>query len=269
MAVGELIAVDERAGLSWPESRRLAGLVCHLAGRRLKSMHRLTLLGWLWPLARQLVQLAVLVVVFSHVLRLGITNYPLFVFSGLLVWNWFQSGLLIASTSFIADRHLVFSPRLPNGVLPLAAILVPLIDTLMAMPVLVVALAVTGHLRPTILLLAPLLVVLFIFIGGLGLLVATLNVFVRDVENIVAVGLILLFYLTPVFYAPTSIPAGFRWVLNVNPMAAAVSAARAVTLGGTLPTPAEAVSVLVGTVLAGVIGTLVYRRLNGDLIDQL
>lgn len=269
MAVGDLVAVDEPLALSWREARRLAGLVGHLAGRRLKSMHRLTLLGWLWPLARQLIQLVVLVFLFSHVLKLGISDYPVFVFSGLLVWNWFQSGLLLAASSFIADRHLVFSPRLPNGVLPLAAIVVPLLDALMAMPVLVVALAVTGHLHPTILLLVPLVIALFVFIGGLGLLVATLNVFVRDIENVVAVGLILLFYLTPVFYAPASIPSSFKWVLDVNPMAAAVSAARAVTLGGRLPTAAEVASLAVGTMLAAVLGTLVYRRLNGDLIDEL
>ncbi len=269
MAVGELVAVDERAGASWREGRRLAGLVAHLAGRRLKSMHRLTLLGWLWPLARQLVQLAVLVFLFSHVLKLGIADYPLVVFSGLLVWNWFQSGLLMASTSFISDRHLVFSPRLPNVVLPLAAVVVPLIDTLMAMPVLVVALAVTGHLHPSILLLVPLLLVLFAFIGGLALLCASLNVFVRDIENIVAVGLLLVFYLTPVFYSPASLPAGFKWVLDVNPMAAAVSAARAVTLSGTVPTASEVASLLAGAALAVVIGTVVFRRLDGELIDEL
>lgn len=269
MTTADLVAMDEDGRLSWLEVRRLAGLVTHLAGRRLKSMHRLTLLGWLWPLARQLVQLAVLVFLFSHVLKLHIQDYPLFVFSGLIVWNWFQSGLLMAASSFIADRHLVFSPRLPNGVLPLAAIVVPLVDTLMALPVLIVALAVTGHLHPTILLLIPLLIVLFVLIGGLGLLVATLNVFIRDIENIVGVGLILLFYLTPVFYAPASIPASFKWVEVVNPMAAAVSAARAVTLTGTLPTAAQVASVLIGTGLAAVLGTLVYRRLDGDIIDEL
>ena len=269
MTAADLVAVHDGSALSWRDARRLAGLVGHLAGRRLQSMHRLTLLGWLWPLARQLVQLAVLVFLFGHVLKLAIADYPLFVFSGLLVWNWFQSGLLMAASTFIADRHLVFSPRLPNAVLPLVAILVPLIDTLMAMPILIVALAVTGHLHPTILLLVPLLIVLFVLIGGLALLVATLNVFVRDIENVVAVGLMVFFYLTPVFYAPANLPAGFKWVEVVNPMAAAVSAARAVTLDGTLPTAAQVASVLVGTALAAVLGTLVFRRLNGDIIDEL
>lgn len=264
-----LVSVDEPGGLSWRQTRRLAALVGHLALRRLKSMHRLTLLGWAWPLARQLVQLAVLVFLFSHLLKLGISDYPLFVFSGLLVWNWFQSGLLAASSSFIADRHLVFSPRLPNVVLPLTAIVVPLIDTLMALPILVVALAVTGHLELTILLLVPLLAVLFAMIGGLALLFATANVFVRDIENVVAVGLILVFYLTPVFYAPGSVPARFHWILRVNPMGATVSAARAVTLDGRLPAAADVATMLIGAGLAAAIGALVYRRFNPDLIDEL
>ena len=263
------VGADEGGGRSWRRGRALAGLVGHLAVRRLKSMHRLTLLGWAWPLARQLVQLAVLVFLFSHVLKLGIPDYPLFVFSGLLVWNWFQSALLAASSSFIADRHLVFSPRLPNSVLPLVAITVPLIDTLMALPILVIALAVTGHLQPTILLLVPLLGVLAVMIAGLALLLATANVFVRDVENVVAVGLLLVFYLTPVFYAEDSVPAHLRWFLRLNPMSATVSATRAVTLGGTLPAAADVATMLIGAGVAAALGVLVYRRFNLDLIDEL
>jgi lipopolysaccharide transport system permease protein len=260
---------DESSGLTWRRARELAGLVGHLAGRRLKSLHRLTLLGWAWPLARQLVQLAVLVFLFSHVLKLRIANYPLFVFSGLLVWNWFQSSLLAAAGSFIADRHLVFSPRLPNGVLPLVAVVVPLIDTLMALPIVMVALLVTGRLSVAILLLVPLLAVLFVMIAGLALLLATANVFVRDVENVVAVGLILLFYLTPVFYAKQSVPARLHWILRLNPMSATVSAARAVTLDGTAPAAADVATMLVGAGLAAAVGVLVYRRFNPDLIDEL
>lgn len=263
------VGADERSRLTWRRARGLAGLVGHLAVRRLKSMHRLTLLGWAWPLARQLVQLAVLVFLFSHVLKLGIANYPLFVFSGLLVWNWFQSALLAAASSFIADRHLVFSPRLPNSVLPLVAIVVPLIDTLMALPIVVVALAVTGRLSPAIFLLVPLLAVLFVMIAGLALLLATANVFVRDTENVVAVGLILLFYLTPVFYAKQSVPAHLHWILRLNPMSATVSAARAVTLDGRLPAAADVATMLAGAGLAAAVGVLVYRRFNPDLIDEL
>ena len=232
-------------------------------------MHRFALLGWLWPLARQLVQLVVLVFLFGHVLNLHIRDYPLFVFSGLIVWNWFQAALLAASTSFIADRHLVFSPRLPNGVLPLVAMSVPLIDTVMALPILLVAVAADGRLHPTFLLLVPLMLVVMIFIAGLAVAIATLNVYVRDVENVVAVGLLLLFYLTPVFYASRSIPSRFQWLLTVNPMSAAINISRAVILDGRVPSSVQVGVLLVGAACSAMFGILVFRRLQGDMVDEL
>jgi lipopolysaccharide transport system permease protein len=261
--------VTGRRRPTWPSTRHLIGLVLHLTGSRLRSEHRLTLLGWLWPLVRQLVQLGVLVFLFSRVLKLGVKDYPLFVFTGLLLWNWFSTGLLMAAVSFIAYRHLVFSPRLPNAVLPLVAITVPLVDTLMALPILLVVLAVGGRLHPTVVLLLPLMVLLYAFIAGLGIALATINVYVRDVANVVGVALMLLFYLTPVFYSSHSIPASFHWILDVNPMSAALTAGRAVVLDGTAPRALDVAVLGAGAVGAVLLGWFVFSRLNRDLIDQL
>jgi len=77
-------------------------LVLHLTKREIDTTHRMTLLGWLWPLARQLAQLGVLVFIFASVLPLDIDNYAVFVFSGLIAWAWFQSGIASAATCILA-----------------------------------------------------------------------------------------------------------------------------------------------------------------------
>jgi ABC-type polysaccharide/polyol phosphate export permease len=87
----------------------------HLTRRHLASSYHLTLLGWAWPVARQLVQLAVLVFLFSQIFDLGIENYPVFVFIGLLAWTWLSSGVASAASSLIQQRHLVNQPRLANS----------------------------------------------------------------------------------------------------------------------------------------------------------
>ena len=73
------------------ELARFRELAVHLARREVTSRHRWTLLGWMWPLTRQLAQLAVLVFVFSGVVDLGIEDYPVFVFTGLLAFTWFSA----------------------------------------------------------------------------------------------------------------------------------------------------------------------------------
>jgi lipopolysaccharide transport system permease protein len=248
---------------------QLRSLVVHLARRRLESEHRLTAFGWLWPLIRQLAQLLVLVVVFGSVLDLGIEDYPLFVFSGLIVWTWFATALAGATTSLISDRHLVYSPRLPNMVIPLVAVVVPLVDVLLVLPVLVGMLAVDGRLAWTVLLLPVLLAVQFVLTAGLSLISSALNVYFRDVQNIVGVGLLLFFYLTPVFYGVKNVPEQYRWLLHVNPMTPIINGVRAVLLDGELPRwqdMAIACPVAIAALLAGI---AVFRRLEANFVDEL
>ena len=266
-----MTVVHERA--SRPASvagrRQLADLVLHLAKRELDSQHRLSLLGWLWPLARQLAQLAVLVFVFSAVFDLGIENFALFVFTGLLVWTWFATSVNAATTVLMAQRHLVLSPRFPAMALPLVAVAVPLADVLLGLPVLGVMLAVEGELHPTLLLLPALLAIQFALLSGIALLVSVANVYARDVQGIVGVGTLLLFYLTPVFYGLRAVPERFRPLLELNPMTQLVEAARELVIVGRLP-GADSMAYLAAVTIAVLVsGIVLFRRAQGDMVDRL
>jgi lipopolysaccharide transport system permease protein len=241
----------------------------HLAHRRLQSEHRFTALGWLWPLIRQLAQLLVLVVVFTSVLDLGIPDYPLFVFSGLIIWSWFSTALSVATSALLSERHLVYSPRLPNMVIPLVAVAVPLVDLLIVLPVLLGTLAVDGRLTWTVLLLPFLLLVQFALTAGLSLMASALNVYVRDVQNVVGVGLLLFFYLTPIFYGTRNVPEEYRWLLHVNPMTPLINAVRAVLLDGTFPRWQDLAIICPVAVAALVAGVAVFRRLEPNFVDEL
>jgi lipopolysaccharide transport system permease protein len=251
------------------QARQLADLVLHLTRRQLESQHRFTLLGWAWPLIRQLAQLAVLVFLFSKVLDLGIDDYPAFVFSGLLVWSWFAAGLVAATSSLDNGRHLVFSPRFPDVALPLVAVAVPVVDLLMALPVVLAMLVAEGRLAAPALLLPLLLAALFLFTAGIGMLTAASNVFFRDVANAVSVGLLLSFYLTPIFFSTRNVPERFRWVVDVNPIAAHVDAVRAVLFEGQLPSLGDALVVATVSPIAAAIGWHVFRRLQPRFVDEL
>ena len=249
--------------------RHLTELVLHLVRRELASAHRNTLLGWAWPLARQLAQLAVLVFLFSHVLRLGIQDYPVFIFTGLIAWTWFQASLTAAAYSVVSNTHLVFNARFPMIALPLVAVAVPLFDVLMALPVLLVLLAVQGRLGYAALLLPLMIALQFAFTVGVALLTSAANVYFRDVQNVVIVLLLLLFYMTPIFYGLHNVPAQYQWVIRANPLTAFVNADRAVLFDGRLPALLD-VGIATGATAAFLaIGVFVFRRFQPDFVDEL
>ena len=249
--------------------RQLADLVLHLVRRELTSTHRNTLLGWSWPLLRQLAQLVVLVFLFSKVLNLRIHDYPVFVFTGLVAWTWFQTALMAASYSVVANAHLVRQPRFATITLPLVAVAVPLFDVLMALPLLLALLAAEGRLGGAALLLPLLIAAQFAFMAGLALAVGAANVYVRDVQNAVAVALLLLFYLTPVFYGLKNVPSQFHWLLRANPLTAFVNADRAVLFDGRLPALVDVAIGAGATALALALGLLLFRRLHSGFVDEL
>jgi lipopolysaccharide transport system permease protein len=270
--------IEERAPRRPPTAERSGGgvdpghfvdVVVHLAKRQVASLHRFTLLGWAWPVVRQLAQLAVLVFVFSTILDLGIDNFPVFVFSGLIAWSWFAGGVQQGTGALIVNRHLVFQSRFPVAVLPIVAVAVPFIDVLLVLPVLVVMLIATGTLSWSVGALLPLLLVQFVLMAGIAWLTSAANVFLRDVENVVGVGLTLVFYCTPVFYSLSSIPEKYQSLLRLNPMTTLVESYRAVLMGTDFPAPGRLAVVAVGSALLALVGWVLFRRAEPRFVDEL
>jgi lipopolysaccharide transport system permease protein len=244
-------------------------LVLHLTARQLKSSQHLTLLGWAWPVVRQLAQFAVLLFVFGKVLDLDVENYPAFLFIGLVAWSWSSAAVSGAATSVLSQRHLVMQPRLPSSVLPMVAVVVALVDVLLAAPVLLLMLAVSTDLGWGLLACPVVLVVQLLLLAGVGSLVAGLSVFFRDLPNLIGVGLMILFYLTPVFYEHSQVPERFRWLLDLNPLTTIIAAYRSLLLGTPGPGAVRLAAVTTASVALAVLGHLVFTRLAPRFADHL
>jgi lipopolysaccharide transport system permease protein len=259
----------QQTTVAGPRGRRLRELVLHLTQHQLVSAHRFTILGWTWPLIRQLAQLGVIVFLFSNIVDLGVNNYAIFVFAGLISWTWFSTGVDAATTSLIGNRHLVMQPRFPPAVLPLVAVAVAFVDCLIALPVLLVMTIVSGDLTWAVVFLPVLFAVQFVLTCGVALATSVVTVYLRDVRGIVAVGLTLLFYLTPVFYDTARVPDRYEWVLRLNPLATLIEAYRAILLGSKFPPIGAAIGVTLASAALAVGGAFVFARLANGVVDEL
>jgi len=194
---------------------RYRSLVNSLVVRELKARYRGSVLGFLWTFLNPLLQLAVYALVFNFYLRIRIEHYAGFMFVGLLPWNWFSSSLLEGTSSITSGGSLVTKVIFPSQVLPVVKILSNLLNYLLSLPILFGLLWAMGVYQGWPLLWLPLIIVLhLLFIEGLVLLLATINVFFRDVQHILANLLMLGFFLTPIFYDLSKVPPPFnRWIL--------------------------------------------------------
>ena len=270
----EFVAAADAGGLrvahrATDSPRRLAEITLLLVRRELARRHRGAVLNWTWPLVRQLVQLGVLVAVFSSVLDEGISDYPVHVLIGLAVWTWFSGGIGEAAGSVLDGRQFLFQAGFPSAVLPVVAVLVAMLDLVLVLPVVLVLAAVDGHLSAAALLLPLPLIVQAVLMAGLAWMLAPTAVFARDVPHLVGVALTVLFYLTPVFYGLHAVPERFRWLLELNPLTILLQSDRYLLLGEGGPSAGHVAGVAALSFALAACGYAVHRRLEPQLVDHL
>lgn len=256
------------------------GLLLTLTSRELKARYRGSLLGFLWSLVNPLLLLAVYTIVFDLVFRNragGVQPYAVFLLSGLFPWIWFSSALLDGTVSLSANAGLLRKAVFPAEVLPAVSTLASLAHYLLALPVLLVAIAVARFAlhHPvggwSVLLLPAALVLQLPFTAGLALALAALNVHFKDVRDLLANLLTLTFFLTPILY-PLETIAGvrpLRLLVAANPMTPFIRLYQELLFFGRVPGPGLWLQAAGLALVAWAIGSWLFERLSQTLVEAV
>ncbi len=249
-------------------------LVGELVSRELKVLYKRSALGVAWTLINPLLQLVVFSVVFQVVLKAGggIQYYSSYAFSGLLIWGWTQSSLFQATGLITGNRNLIRQPGFPVAILPIVTVMTGLVHFLLALPALLVIMAVDRvNFSLTWLVLPVLMLLQFVLTISFAYPLAALNVKFRDTQHTLGVVLQLMFYLLPIFYAvnPQTLPAGLIQFYRWNPMVALIEAYRAVLLYGTLPDWNSLLLLVVVGALLLPIGYRIFKHERARFVEEI
>ncbi len=247
-------------------------LLLILALRDVSVRYKQALLGVAWAILQPVTQMIVFTVLFNRFAGIHSGSdlpYPVFCFSGLLVWTLFSSGLAHASESLVVSSNLVTKVYFPRVVLPLAAIGTALVDFVIGF-VLLLALALWFHapLQATAILALPVALLAALCAVALGLWTSALNLPFRDVRYALPFFLQLLVFVTPVFYPASLVPERWRPLLALNPMAAVVEGFRASLFGQPLPWARLALATATMMVV-GIFGFVRFRSLERTFADRV
>ena len=256
---------------------RFRGLLATLTGRELKARYRGSFLGFFWSLANPLLLLAVYTFVFGFVFRrpLGssVEPYALFLITGLFPWVWVSSSILEGSMAFISHSGLLRKAVFPLEVLPTVAVVSNLVHVLFAVPILAAALVVGRAMGypiggfPAVLL--PLVVALQVpMVAGLVLGLAALNVHFKDVRDIVANLLTLLFFLTPILYPLEAVTLRpLWWLVRLNPFTPYALAYQQTLFYGVVPDAELWAQMVLVALVSWTAGTWLFGRLRETLVE--
>lgn len=240
--------------------------------RDIRVRYQGTFLSFIWWIARPLTLGTVLYIALGRVLglRADVPNYSIFLLSALFPWFWFSSSILQATGIFVGNGGLLKKVRFPKLILPLSAVLFNTSQFLLTLPILIGFVLVAG-IDPELMWLAgiPALMALqLLLLIGLGTLLATLSVFLRDLGPMVDVALLLLFYLSAIIFPLDLVPPEFRWVMALNPVAPLIDAWRNLFLHGEFIDGAIW-PVLIITAASLAVGLFAFNKLERHFADAL
>jgi ABC-2 type transport system permease protein len=255
--------------------------IYNLAQRDLRARYKKSLLGSLWSLINPASTLVIYTVVFGVILRIqpppaanGTTVFALYLFAGLVIWNFFSATVNGAMAALNASGGLLNKVYFPAACPPIANEAVVLSQTGIELGILAVAVLIVGNASATMLLIVPTVALLALFSLGVGLAVSVFNVYYRDISYLVGIMLNVWFYATPVVYPITLVPEEVRGIplrriFELNPLTQFVELSREAFYFNTVPSLARVTYVVVWTLVVFALGWMIFERKARDLAEEL
>ena len=231
---------------------RARDLLWAWTARNIRARYQQSMLGWLWAIIQPAAQVVIFTVIFTMFVKIdtGDIPYPVFSYVAVVPWALLASSLTDMAQTLVVNMSLITKIYFPREVLPIASLLARLVDFLVAIGLLFLLMIfykmpifqVSWLFLPLILLIQILLIL------GIGFASAAANVFVRDVQSLLGLGIQIWFYASPIIYPSTMVPENLRPYYYLNPMAGILEAYRDVFLNGQIPgtylIPSSAVAIV-------------------------
>ena len=260
--------------LSFPfamHNRNYGFLLGNLILRDFRIRYRNMSLGVFWSLLNPLVMMAVLTFVFTKIFpNPGKPHFHVFVLCGIIPFNFFSVAWVSGTLSVYSNAQLVKKVILPREVVPISTVLANCIHYVIQIALLITVVVTAGYRVNRYWALLPVVFGLqVVFVCGLSLVSAALDVYFRDIRYVVESANTLLFWLVPIFYDPVNVPIRYQPLYWYNPIAAVVQACRNILIDGVAPPSSLLYKLSLVSALFMVLGLVVFGRLKRRFADYL
>lgn len=238
--------------------------------KEIRGRYKNSALGVLWTFLNPLLQLLVYAIIFPIILKVPQEHYVVFVCCGLIPWTFFTASVSQGASTIIGNANIVKKVYFPREILPLSVVLSGTVNFVISCLIivgfcLVFGLGLTWH----ILLLPIVLVIQIILQLAISLILSSVTVYFRDLEHFVQIGLMLMFYATPIVYDASTIPEKFSFIMKLNPMAPIISGYRDIFYNQKLPNLKLLGIWGVISFILLIIGLAIFKKLQRGFAEEL
>ena len=245
-------------------------LLKQLVARDFKTKYKRSSLGMAWSFVNPLLTMSVQYVVFSTLFKTDIPNYPVYLLSGIVFFNFFNEAVTIGMTAITGNATLIKKVYMPKYIYPVSKVISSSVNFLCALvPLFLVMLITKTPFKASMFLLVFDILCLLAFIIGLVLLLATAMTFFQDTQFLWGIACMMWQYMTPIFYPETIIPKNLLPYYRLNPLYQFVSFARTCIIDGISPAPGAYFMCLASAIVMLLLGVVVFRKQQNKFVLYL
>ncbi|UUE10636.1 ABC transporter permease [Dickeya zeae] len=245
-------------------------VLSQLISQQLILRYRRTSLGFLWTLINPLLMMSVMSLVFSTLFKSDLKTFAIFLFSGMIPWNFFNSVVTQSGTAFINNEGLIKKIYLPKIIFPLSISCALVIDSVLSFFALFfIVIAIGGTFSWAILFIPVAFFLLFLFSLGVGLIMSIATLFFRDLQYVILIVMQGLFFLTPIIYKHDAFGGYIGFFIKLNPIVPFIELFRAPLCQAMLPSPMFILQSVVISFAAMIIGLFVFLYQEKNIVFRL
>ena len=238
--------------------------------KEFRGKYKKSFLGVLWSFLNPLFQLLIYALVFPFILKNNVENYTVFLIVALFPWNFFNLSIIQSAACIVINGGIIKKVYFPREILPIATSTSNLINFLISSILVFLALFISGiGLTKAVVVLPLIILIQYILQLGLSFILSAITVYVRDVEYLINVLMMLAFYLSPIVYSADMIPSKYLPLFKLNPMFHIIKYYRDILYYGKIPEMGSVLLLLLVCIIILVVGYLIFRKLEKRFAEEL
>lgn len=242
-------------------------LLKELVRRDVKTKYRRSVLGMLWSVLNPLGMMIIMSIVFSHVFRSNIENFPVYLMCGQVIFNFYNEASTVAMSSILGNASLIKKVYVPKYLFPVSKVCSCFVNLVTAFIALVIVIVATGtKLSWTALLVFIPVIYVFVFSLGMGLMLSALVVTFRDLQHLYGILITAWMYMTPIFYPVDMLPGWVADLVRLNPLANFIEMFRDVILYNVVPSGILQAKCIISCVVALGLGLWIFYKQQDTFI---
>ncbi len=236
----------------------------------IRGKYKGSFLGVLWSFVNPLLSVLVYAIVFPLILKDSQPHYVTYLVIGIIPWTFFTTAVSLGTTSILVNSGIIKKVYFPREILPISVVTSALINFLISCVIILIFVIFSGIGLSKYILLLPIVVIAqYLLTLGIVLITSAINVYIRDAEYIINFIISMLFYATPILYAPDLFPPNLRFIHTLNPLATLINAYRDIFYYKVIPDVGSLFILIIFSIGLTMVGYRVFNKLEKGFAEEV